>query len=438
MQASDYKVLLKGLLVMFIFISGCGPPVASRLVSVELVKTPEVDMQRVKTIGVLPFKSPDKNLGRQLAQAMVKELSTGPFQVRILQISEVGWPGNDYLLELGKKANIDGLLLGEITEHSVQASKAAIEMLEYPQFGAVDPAQLSWVGIRGNPSIENAFYYRLESLQMPNTVQVSTTKVAYSLTVHLRLIEVERGVTLWEEKTSRYLERRSLPESPVETDAEVRRIQTSIVNEVVTHLRPQKTSVQRMLRAPRLTMDPWVAKLVRQGIKAAELDDWKEAEGLFLQAREQASEECSITGNLGVVYERSGRFLEAVAAYEQAYRCQPRDPTYRYYGDDLQTAFVPQLDKEDLPTLVLGVRGDGLLYLDGGENQHRHPRDVFVLYRTQVWRDPQTDEISRIKEVEFARGEIIEVRQRMSLGRLLLFDPELEVHRGDLVRFDSR
>jgi tetratricopeptide (TPR) repeat protein len=185
-------------------------------------------------------------------------------------------------------------------------------------------------------------------------------------------------------------------------------------------------------------MDPWVAKLVRQGIKAAERDDWTEAESLFLKALEQASEECSITGNLGVVYERTGRLLEAVAAYERAYRCQPRDPTYRYYSDDLQTAFVPELDKEDLPTLVLGVREDGVMYLDGGKSRHHHPGDVFVLYRMQVWRDTETAKITRIKEVEFARGEIIEVREQMSLGRLVLFDPELEVHRGDLVRFEDR
>jgi tetratricopeptide (TPR) repeat protein len=407
-------------------------------VTVELVKTPELDMQRVKAIGVLPFNSPDKALGRHLAVEMAKRLSRESLLARMIQTPEPQQPEGDSLLELGKQANVDGLLLGEIIEHSVQASKDTISMLAYPQFGAVDPAELGWVGIRGNPSMDDAFYYRLESMQVPNTVQLSIVKVAYSLTVHLRLIEVQSGTTLWEEKLARHSESRRLPESPVETAAEVRLIQTSIADEVVARLRPQKTSVQRILRAPRFTMDPWVAKLVRQGIKAAERDDWTEAESLFLKALEQASEECSITGNLGVVYERTGRLLEAVAAYERAYRCQPRDPTYRYYSDDLQTAFVPELDKEDLPTLVLGVREDGVMYLDGGKSRHHHPGDVFVLYRMQVWRDPETAKITRIKEVEFARGEIIEVREQMSLGRLVLFDPELEVHRGDLVRFEDR
>jgi len=421
-----------------ILASGCGPPVASRLVTVELVKTPELDVQKVKAIGVLPFKSPDKAMGRHLAVEMAKGLSRETLLARMIQTSELQQPEGDSLLGLGKEANVDGLLLGEITEHSVQASKDTTSMLAYPQFGAVDPAELSWVGIRGNPSIDDAFYYRLESIQAPNTVQLSITEVAYSLTVHLRLIEVESGTTLWEEKIARHSESRSLPESPVETAAEVRRIQTSIVDEVVARLRPQKTCVQRMLRAPRLTMDPWVAKLVRQGIKAAERDHWTEAESIFLKALEQDSEECSITGNLGVVYERTGRLLEAVAAYERAYRCQPRDPTYRYYSDDLQTAFVPELDKEDLPTLVLGVREDGVMYLDGGKSRHHHPGDVFVLYRMQVWRDRETAKITRIKQVEFARGEIIEVREQMSLGRLVLFDPGLEVRRGDLVRFEDR
>ncbi len=438
MHRSRNRLVMLWFLVTCILASGCGPPVASRLVTVELVKTPELDVQRVKAIGVLPFKSPDKELGRHLAVEMAKGLSREPFLARMIQTSEVQQPEGDSLLALGKKASVDGLLLGEITEHSVQASKSTTSMLAYPQFGAVDPAELSWVGIRGNPSIDDAFYYRLESMQAPNKVQLSITEVAYSLTVHLRLIEVESGATLWEEKLARHSESLSLPESSVETAAEVRRIQTSIVDEVVARLRPQKTSVQRILRAPRLTMDPWVAKLVRQGIKAAERDDWTEAESLFLKALEQASEECFMTGNLGVVYERTGRLLEAVAAYERAYRCQPRDPTYRYYSDDLQTAFVPELDKEDLPTLVLGVREDKLIYLDGGKSRHHHPGDIFVLYRMQVWRDRETAKITRIKQVEFARGEIIEVREQMSLGRLVLFDPGLEVHRGDLVRFEDQ
>jgi tetratricopeptide (TPR) repeat protein len=75
----------------------------------------------------------------------------------------------------------------------------------------------------------------------------------------------------------------------------------------------------------------------------------------------EAPDECSVNGHLGIAYEKNGRLLEAVAAYERAYRCQPRDPTYRYYSDDLQAAFVPDLGGQDLPILVLGVRADGIL-----------------------------------------------------------------------------
>jgi hypothetical protein len=412
--------------------------VTSRLVTINLVRTPGAEIQRVKTIGVLPFKSPDETQGRKLAAEMARGLSREPFLAQVIQTSRIPQPEGDTLLKLGKRANVDGLLLGEVTEHSVQASKDTITMLAYPEFGAVDPAELSWVGMRGNPAINDTFYYRIKSLQVPNPVQISTTKVAYSLTVRLRLVEVESGTTLWTEEIARGLERRSMTDSSAKTDAEARRIQTSIVEEVVTRLRPQKSNVRRMLRAPRLTMDPWIAKLVRQGIQAAAQDDWQEAEKLFLQALEAAPEECFITGNLGVVYERSGRLLEAVAAYERAYRCEPRDPTYRYYSDDLQTAFVPELDKKNFPTLVLGVREDGVIFLDGGRSRRHHPRDVFILYRMRVWRDEETGKITRIKEVEFARGKVIGIREQMSLGRLLLFDPELEVQRGDLVRFEGK
>ncbi len=438
MHRSSCRSYMKWLLVALILMSGCGPPVKSRLVTVELVRTPGVDMQRVKTIGVLPFKSPDKALGRQLAAEMARGLNREPFLAKTIQASDVQQSDRSLLLQLGKKANVDGLLVGEITEHSLQATKDKVSMLAYPRYGAVDPAELSWIGMGGNPSINDTFHYRIGSLRIPNTVQVYTTRAAYALTLELSLIEVKSGTILWEEKIARHVERVSLPGSPVETDVEVKRIQTSIVDEVVIRLRPQKTAVQRMLRAPPLTMDPWVAKLVRQGIKAAELNDWTEAKSLFLKALEQASEECSITGNLGVVFERSGRLMEAVAAYERAYRCQPKDPTYRYYSDDLQTAFVPELDKEDLPSLVLGVREDGVMYLDGGRGRRLHPGDVYVVYRMQVWRDQESAKVTSTREIEFARGEIMEVRKQMFLGRLLLLDPELKVSRGDMVRFENR
>ena len=178
--------------------------------------------------------------------------------------------------------------------------------------------------------------------------------------------------------------------------------------------------------------------LVGQGIQSANRDDWGEAENLFHQALQQAPEECLIYGNLGVVYERSGRFMEAATAYERAHKCQPQDPTYRYYSNDLQTAFAPDLDKRDLPILILGVRGDGVIFVDGGKDFRQRPGDLFNLYRVQVSPDRNQAAARSIREIEFARGEIIDVRQQMSLGRLLLLKPEWRVQRGDMVHFDPR
>lgn len=256
--------------------------------------------------------------------------------------------------------------------------------------------------------------------------------------MHLRLIEAASGSTIWEKKISRHLERSSLPGRPVNTEAEVKRIQASIVEEATTHLRPQESTVQRMLRTPLVTIDPEVAKLIRKGIKAAARNDWEKAERLFLEVLQKDPGQCAIIGNLGVVYERSGRFMEALATYERAHRCQPRDPTYKYYRDDLQTAFAPHLSKEELPALVLGVRGDGIIYLDGGENRRHHPGNTFIIYRTQTLRNQKSSGIKAFVETEFAKGEIIEVREQMSLGRLLLYDPAREVRRGDLLRFEAR
>ena len=311
-------------------------------------------------------------------------------------------------------------------------------MMALEEFGTGKPAEYGWVGVSEDPSIVDEFYYSLENSQRPNTVQISITRMSYSLTVHLRLIEVTTGSTIWEKEISRQLERFSLPGRPVNTEAEVRRIQASVVEETVAHLRPQESTVQRMLRAPLVTIDPKVNKLIRKGIDAAARNNWGKAERLFLEVLQRDPSQCAIIGNLGVVYEKSGRFLQALAAYERAYRCQPRDPTYKYYSDDLQSVFAPGLSKEDLPSLVLGVREDGIIYLDGGESRHHDPGDIFIIYRTQYLRNQNNSGSKRFVEVEFARGEIIEVHEQMSLGRLLLYDPAREVRRGDLLRFEAR
>jgi tetratricopeptide (TPR) repeat protein len=185
-------------------------------------------------------------------------------------------------------------------------------------------------------------------------------------------------------------------------------------------------------------MTPVAAKWVRRGIQAATLEDWQEAERMFLRAMQEAPDECSVNGHLGIAYEKNGRLLEAVAAYERAHRCQPRDPTYRYYSDDLQAAFVPDLDEQDLPIMVLAVRADGIIYLNGSDHQKHNPGNEFTVYRTEVVREQSSDRVRVFRKRELARGRIVEVRQHVYLGQLLLYNPEREVRSGDLVRFESR
>ncbi len=438
MHRAGLKMWIRWLVMASLLISGCGPPITTRLVTIELEKGSEADTQRVKTIGVLPFNSPDQAVGRQLAAKIAKELNHDPFVARAIKVPEMFQPKADSLRALGRKAQVGGLLLGEITQYSVQASIDFVQMRAFPEFGSGNSSEYSWVGIRENPSIADTFYYRVKPLQGPATVRVAITRVSYSLTLHLRFIEVQSGDTLWDQEIVRNVERVSLPGSLVDEEAELEQLQDSMVAEVVTRLRPQESTVQRIIRAPHLAMDPTAAKWVRRGLQAAAKEDWVGAERLFLKAMREAPDECSVNGSLGVAYENNGKLLEAVAAYERAYHCQPRDPTYRYYSDDLQTAFAPDLSKKELPTLVLGISEDGMIYLDRGTRQRQHPGSDFTVYRTEVLRDQTTASIKKYKEIEIARGSIIEVRPKMSLGRLLLYDPEREVKRGDLVRFGER
>ena len=443
MLSNGRRMWLQWFLMIAVLISGCGPPIATRLVTIDLEKESEADIQGVRTIGVVPFSSPDPDVGTRMAAEIANSLDSGllgqgPFVARVIRLPK------DFKLEptaqkkLGEKNQVDGLLLVEVSRYSVQATRDTSRMLTLPKFSSGDAAEYDWVGFEENPSIADTFYYRIQPLQAAKLVDVLITTMQSSLTVQLRLVELHNGSTLWEREIARNYERISLPGPSVETEAEVELLMASIAEEVAARLMPQESTVQRILRTPQFSMKPVAAKWVRRGIQAATLEDWLEAESLFLRALKEAPDECSVNGPLGVAYEKNGRLLEAVAAYERAYRCQPRDPTYRYYSDDLQAAFVPDLGEQDLPILVSGVRADGVIYLNGSDNQSRHPGDEFTVYRTEVVRDRSSDRIRVFRKRDLARGRIVEVRQHLYLGQLMLYNPEQEVRSGDLVRFENR
>jgi len=443
MLSKGRKMWIQWFLMIAILINGCGPPITTRLVTIDLEKKSEADIQRVRTIVVLPFSSPDPDVGPKLAAEMAKKLDSGllgqgPFVARVIKPPEDFRPDANSLRILGEKVQVDGLLLGEVNRYSIEASTDTLRMLALPKFGSGDASEYDWVGFRENPSLTDTFYYRIQSLQAAKPTDVSIITVRSSLTVRLRLIEIPSGSTLWEREIARNYEIISLPGPSAETEAEVEQLMASIVQEVVARLIPQESTVQRILRTPQFSMNPVAAKWVRRGIQAATLEDWQEAERLFLMAMKEAPDECSVNGHLGIAYEKNGRLLEAVAAYERAYRCQPRDPTYRYYSDDLQAAFVPDLGGQDLPILVLGVRADGIIYLNGSDKQSHHPGNEFIVYRTEVVREQSSERIRVYRKRELARGRIVEVRQQVYLGQLLLYNPEREVRSGDLVRFENR
>ena len=437
------KMWMQWFLIAAVLFSGCGPPITTRLVTIELEKASEADVQSIRTIGVIPFDGPDPDVGQEIAAKMAEGLDSGvlrqgPFVARVIIPPKDFKPEAETIRKVAQKEQVDGLILGEITQFFVEISKQTAHMLSRPEFGPADPSDYDWIGIHEEPSIIDTYYYRIQPLQDAVALETSVTRVVSSLTASVRLVAAKEGKTLWGKKITRNFEIIRLPDPAMDKDVEVERLVNSMVNEVVDRLKPQESTAQRMIRVPHFGMTPAAAKWIRRGMQAAERDNWSEAERLFLKGLEEAPNECTVYGYLGVAYEKNGRFLEAVAAYEKAYRCKPRDPTYRYYSDDLQTAFAPNLSQEDLPTIVLGIRGDGNVYLAGGENQSRPAGRKFTIYRTEIKRGHKGTRIEVFKETDLARGRIIETNEQVSLGQLLLYNPELEVRRGDLVRFEGK
>ena len=434
---------MKWFLAAAIFFAGCGPPVTTRLVTIEISKPPEAKMQGIKSIGVISFSSPDSDLGRKMAADIAKALDSGvlglgPFAARLVKPPEDFKPTASSIRELGQKVRVNAFIVGEIRQFSVNTSRANQPMLSRPEFGPVDPTQYEWLGILEDASLKDTFYYRISPRPDPYTVKVSTTRLMSSLSVRMRLVESQGDDTLWEQEITRKSEKIRFTDLYPGTEAEIANLVLSIVNEVAAQLKPEEQTVQRLIKVPHLGMNPVAAKWVRRGIQAAAKEDWQEAEKLFLQALKEAPNECMVNGNLGVAYEKNGRLLEAVAAYERAYRCKPRDPTYRYYSDDLQRAFAPDLQKDDLPTIVLGVGEDGTIYLAASARGGHLAGQSFTVYRRGVERSQNGAIREWFKETDLARGRIIEVNGQLCLGELMLYNPESEVQRGDLVRFESK
>jgi hypothetical protein len=408
-----------------------------RLVTIRVVKAPEVDVRKFRSIGVVPFQSPERSVGARLADDLARRLNREPPAASLLPADRDLSLDPVYLRRLAKIAEVEALLVGEVTEYSVQVSRQTAPFLAFPEFGGDDPETLAWFTLQENPILGNVSYPTLQPQVAPRTVEALITRGSYRLSLKVRLVEGATGGILLEREISRYLQRRTLSDFPVDAQAEVMDLQRSMVEELVRHLTPSEVTVQRMLRALPLYRHPKAVTLVREGIDAAGRNEWGTAEQLFREAAELVPDAPAVHGNLGVVYERSGRLLDAYAAYRRAYACQPADPTYRYYNGDLQTVFAPDPSKEHLPVLVLGVRADGVLCLDGGAGR-RHRLDAgFVVCRIEVQRDARSGKITEVSEVEIARGKIVEVLARVSLGHVLLRDPELEVRSGDVIRFVS-
>lgn len=436
------KGWMKWFLVATIVFAGCGPPITTRLVTIELKKPLEADVKSIKTIGVIPFSSPVPYVGRKMATDIARSLDggvlgLGPFTARMIIPPEDFKAKTGSIRNFGQKVQVDAFILVEISQFSVQATRLTQPMLATPEFGSGDPEQYEWLGISEDASMKETHYYRISSRQDPDTVEVSITKLISSLGARLRLVETQNGNILWEREITRKSERIKFAGPQAETEAEIERLLLSIVNEVVARLKPREKSVQRLIKAPHFGMEPVAAKWVRRGIQAAAAEDWLKAEELFLQALKEAPDECTVNGNLGIAYEKNGKLLEAVAAYERAYRCRPRDPTYRYYSDNLQSSFAPDLKGEDLPTIVLGVGGDRTIYMTGGLEGGHPAGQRFTIYRTEVRRSHNGARIEWFRETDLARGRIVEVHEQASLGQLLLYNPELEVLRGDLVRYQA-
>ncbi|MGD9208925.1 MAG: hypothetical protein PVH39_10600, partial [Syntrophobacterales bacterium] len=237
MLSNGRKMWKQWLLIIAILMSGCGPPITTRLVTIDLEKESEADIQSLRTIGVLPLSSPDPDVGTRMAAEIVNRLDSGllgqgAFVARVIKRPKDFKPEATFLKKLGEKNQVDALLLGEVSGYSVQASRETSRMLALSKFGSGEASEYDWVGFKENPSIIDSFYYRIQSSQAAKLVDVTITTVRFSLTVQLRLVEIQSGSTIWEREIARNYERISLPGPSVETEAEVELLMVSIAEEV--------------------------------------------------------------------------------------------------------------------------------------------------------------------------------------------------------------
>jgi len=435
---SSGKVKIASLGLALQLLWGCGGPVANHLISISLTRPADIEPYHLETVGILEIDSPRQNIvGSELAREINKGLTGGP--LRPLLVKVPGYLARDAasVKMIAQQAGVESLFLGEITEYVVQVEKKTRKVISTREPQQDADRQLTWIGIQENPLIADAFYYLLAYPQSEKVVEMPCEEAVVRLTLQARIVVARTGETIWSRRVARRLRRRTFLLDHMDVNQEVQKLLRSMAREIVNQLRPQRATVQRLLRAPLLGSSPKLTQLFRQGIQACARGEWHTGEEFFLEAVQQMPNEAIAYGNLGVVYEKTGRFKEAVAAYDRAHAARPQDPTYSYYSRSLRTAFAPQIDKDDLPSVVLDVCADGRIYIDGGSDSRREIGQAVAIYRSRAARDPQSGRFTELDEMEIARGEIVEVQPHMSIVRTFFVDVDHKVQRGDLTRFHS-
>jgi len=403
------------LFTVLFLISGC----AKIYVNVKRLEKPDLNITNVKRIAVLDFEDRTyPGVGRSAANLLISNLLDQRYY-QIIERSELskilmehklnltGLIEEKTVKEVGKILGVDAIIMGNVTTYNLSTNEYT-EMVE------------RWVGT-GKYETKMIKYF-WEKKAKPRKVEIKEKRLVpeerknkrANVSVDYRMVNVETGEVIAAKRFSKTYE---------ETFTQSIFSQMPTNNEILEDLLRRVT--QKFLH----TVSPYYVTrkkelvkgkddITNRGIDYAKNGMWEAAIECW-----KKSEESAAHNNLGVAYEREGRYEEAEVEYGAALKIEPNNKTYIQNLSTSRLAYRGETihyEKEKLEKkrefIVLEVYGENV-YFDAGEDLVELG-DKFNICETKQIRHPETGELIGVDRIPKAQIIVVKLFKKMAMGKV--------------------
>lgn len=309
----------------------------------------KIDLTKIKRMAVLDFSMVFHNRpeqGIRLAQSITAKLRTRarldmvPVEISRAAFREMRIPRSRFaersvLKQLGEKLNADAILFGDLT--AAQIKKYSTYKTVVRQKGVQKEAQMVIDALGNTRTIWKSIPIFVDVVQ-------ETIHRLVQVQAHARLVLIEAGFVLWEEKTHFHksvkttIEEGGIIQGNREADEVLLRKFIDALGERLL----QEVLPRRVVRIRQLAVAEDIGKyadFIRQGTTAAYKNNWHLAGNYWLQAQALNPNRPEARANLGVLRELEGEYEQAGRDY--LYAAQQLGQPWKKYLEQVKEVLKP-------------------------------------------------------------------------------------------------